>query len=272
MILFSHSYLAHSWDETLYIHLFTHIIPLCQCFAPSCGISLGNGACGAHPHQRSLTWLISHQLSKMDKPVALLSSPATPAGLAMCLLREGMLEWERGKGVVEQDHPSRCHLLLSPALPTLTYCLSRLHGKALRAGSCVLLSNPAAPYILSSQSRGCREGRTDVAEIRPCSPSSSGSTGPRGSSVAVIDVHPMSVTDMQRGALSVPFPSGQCGCRAANSTTRWGGVRCDVLSAATLKTSSTQQELQLFSQWRNQALLLLLEMHCKSFAESKRGK
>lgn len=92
MILFSHSYLAHSWDETLYIHLFTHIIPLCQCFAPSPGISLGNGACGAHPHKRSLTRLISQQLSKMDKPVALLSSPATPVGLAMCLLREGMLE------------------------------------------------------------------------------------------------------------------------------------------------------------------------------------
>lgn len=49
-------------------------------------------------------------------------------------------------------------------------------------------------------------------------------------------------------------------------------MRCDLPSAGTPKTNSTHQELQLLSQWRSQALLLVLKMHCKTFVEIRDNK
>lgn len=97
-------------SDSLHTPVYTHHNPL---FTPSPGISLGNGCRDAHPHKCSLTWLISQWLSKMDKPAIFFSSPATPEGVAMCLLMEGTLEREWGRCAVERDHPSRYHLLPS---------------------------------------------------------------------------------------------------------------------------------------------------------------
>lgn len=128
MTLFSHSYLSHSWDQTLYIHLFTHQTPPST---PSPGISLGNGCCDPHPHRCSLTWLISQQLSKMDNPAALFS----PEGVAMCRWwRDSGVRAKRG--VMDRDHPSRCHVLpwqLCPRCPSVSPVTASLSSRELSA-------------------------------------------------------------------------------------------------------------------------------------------
>lgn len=172
-----------------------------------------------HPHEHSLTWLISQQLSKINKPVS--SFAHVPADGGDSGVSETRVSW---RGTTPADtifsHPQLC-----PPWPTV--CLT-FSARLLEQGAERCLATLQHDKILSTEDRSCREGRTEVAEIRLCSPSSSGSTGPRGSGVAVIDVHPMSVTDMQSRTLSAPFPSEKCSCR--QQTAEQGEGVWDVIS------------------------------------------